>query len=76
MTRQSKEGWAEVFYGSQVQAEELAAILQAAGLDAQVLTDSYAAWGGLPMVGAESAGLFVPEHEAARAQSLLAKTQG
>ena len=60
-----------MFYGLQLQAEEFQAILQASGIEAQVLADSYGAWGGLPMVGAESAGLYVPEHEAERARAIL-----
>jgi hypothetical protein len=68
-----REGWAEVYHGPQVQAETLAAILQAAGLTAEVLIDSFA---GLPYVGAETAGLFTPEHEAARARDLLAEARG
>jgi hypothetical protein len=76
MSDQVREGWTEVFHGSQVQAETFAAILQADGMEPQVLTDSFAGWGGMPVVGAETAGLFVPEHEAQRAVALLAQAQG
>lgn len=71
MNDADREGWAEVFHGPQVQAETFAAILQASGLDPQVLIDSFDSWGGLAMVGAETAGLYVPEHEVQRALKLL-----
>lgn len=68
-----REGWAEVFHGPQVQAETLAAVLQAAGLDTQVLIDSFM---GPAWVGAETAGLYVPEHEMAKARDLVVRARG
>lgn len=71
-----REGWTEVFYGSQVRAETLGALLEAAGLTPEVLGDSFGASGGLPAVGAESAGLYVPKHEDEKARHLLAQASG
>lgn len=67
--------WREVFHGSRTRAEIFRAILQAAGLDAQVLIDSFDAWGGMLVMGAETAGLFIPDHRVAEARALLARTQ-